>query len=57
VDRLRTEFPDEWTYVERAARGEDPGRMQRLRRAWESALEMGNAFSYNPVFYALGRKR
>ncbi len=57
VERLRTEFPDEWTYVERAARKEDPSRMAHLREAWERALEMGTAFSYNPVFYALGRKR
>ena len=57
VERLRTEFPDEWTYVERAAREKDPALMEHLKRSWEGALEMGIAFSYNPVFYALGRKR
>jgi len=56
VQRLRQEFADEWTYVENAGRGKDPARMRELRDAWERALEMGTALSFNPVFYALGSK-
>lgn len=57
VERLRQEFPDEWSFVERAAAEADAGRMARLRGSWESALDAGTLFSFNPVFYALGRKR
>ncbi len=56
VRRLRQEFPDEWRYVENAGRGTDPERLRGLREAWERALEMGTALSFNPIFYALGRK-
>ncbi len=56
-EQLRTEFPDEWDYVERAAHWRNPIRLARIRESWEKALEMGTMFSYNPVFYALGRKR
>jgi SAM-dependent methyltransferase len=56
TDRLKQEFPDEWGYVERAQRGTDPDHLRGLKRAWEHALEMGTYFSFNPVFYALGRK-
>ncbi len=56
IDRLRMEFPDEWDYVQRAAPDGDPGRMARLKEAWERALDAGVLFSFNPVFYALGRK-
>jgi SAM-dependent methyltransferase len=56
LDRLRQEFPDEWSYVERAAPGADQERMASLLEAWERALEMGTLLSFNPIFYALGRK-
>jgi SAM-dependent methyltransferase len=56
VDRLRVEFTDEWDYVERAARGRDPERLARLKDVWLRSLDEGVLFSYNPVFYALGRK-
>jgi SAM-dependent methyltransferase len=55
IDQLRQEFPDEWDYVERAARNGDPVELERLRTTWEDALEMGTMLSYNPIFYALGR--
>jgi SAM-dependent methyltransferase len=57
LDRLRVEFPDEWDYVQRTAVDADPVRMERLRAAWQRALDEGTMLSYNPIFYALGRKR
>ncbi|MCK5414192.1 MAG: hypothetical protein KAJ35_02290, partial [Thermoplasmata archaeon] len=56
VSRLRQEFPDEWSYVSRAAPEADPDRMGQMREAWERALEMGTLLSFNPIFYALGSK-
>ncbi len=56
VSRLRQEFPDEWSYVSRAAPEADPERMRQMREAWERALEMGTLLSFNPIFYALGSK-
>ena len=56
VERLRLEFEDEWAYVEGAARGRPPGEMTRLRADWEKALDAGTALSFNPIFYAIGRK-
>ena len=56
VDRLRLEFEDEWDYLRRAAHDADPERMHRLRASWERALDEGTILSYNPIFYALGRK-
>ena len=57
TERLREEFPDEWSFVQRATVDADVDSMERLRRAWEDALDAGTMFSFNPVFYALGRKR
>ncbi|NIS12195.1 MAG: class I SAM-dependent methyltransferase, partial [Thermoplasmata archaeon] len=56
VERLREEFHDEWGYLEKAAPDADPERMERIRSAWEEALAAGTAFSYNPIFWAIGRK-
>jgi SAM-dependent methyltransferase len=56
IERLRTEFEEEWGFVRFNARHGEPAEMERLRSVWEKALEMGTMLSYNPIFYALGRK-
>ena len=56
VPRLRQEAEDEWRYVLRAAGDADQERLERIRAAWERALEAGTALSFNPIFYSLGRK-
>jgi ubiquinone/menaquinone biosynthesis C-methylase UbiE len=55
IGKLRQEFPDEWDYVERASPDMPAIERDRLREAWEGALEMGTMLSYNPIFYSLGR--
>jgi SAM-dependent methyltransferase len=55
VARLREEFPDEWGYLVKAAPDADPGRLEEMRRAWEDALAAGTAFSFNPIFWAIGQ--
>jgi SAM-dependent methyltransferase len=56
IDRLREEFRDEWGYLVKAAPDMDPARMERIRTAWEDALEDGTAFSFNPIFWAIGER-
>jgi SAM-dependent methyltransferase len=56
AERLREEFADEWGYLQKAAPDADPVEMERVRAAWERALEEGTAFSYNPIFWAVGRR-
>jgi SAM-dependent methyltransferase len=56
TERLREEFADEWGYLVKAATGADPGALELIRQAWEDALETGTALSFNPIFYALGRR-
>jgi SAM-dependent methyltransferase len=56
IDRSRKEFPDEWDYLIREVDDVAPDRLARIKRAWEGALEMGTFLSYNPIFYAIGRK-
>ncbi len=56
VERLREEFADEWGYLVKAAPDADPGKLERIRTAWKEALTAGTAFSFNPIFWAMGRK-
>ena len=56
TERLREEFHDEWGYLVKAAPEADPVSMERIRVAWEDALSEGTAFSYNPIFWAIGRR-
>ena len=55
--RLRQEYDDEWRYVESTASTASKDELRRLRHAWRGALSKGSLFQYNPIFYALGRKR
>lgn len=57
TERLRTEFHDEWGFFKFNARHADQGELDCLKAVWEDALTMGTMLSYNPIFYALGRKR
>jgi hypothetical protein len=54
AERLKEEFHDEWGYLVKAAPDADPERMERIRISWENALEDGTAFSFNPIFWAIG---
>jgi len=57
AEMLRQQSEQEWTNIERAADGQvDTAALRRGKAAWEEALETGNLFQFNPVFYALGRK-
>lgn len=56
VARLREEFRDEWGYLLKAAPSADPARLEAIRVAWEEALAAGTAFSFNPIFWAIGER-
>jgi SAM-dependent methyltransferase len=56
VPRLREEFADEWSYLVKAAPDAGVAKMERIRQAWEDALARGTALSFNPIFYAMGRR-
>jgi SAM-dependent methyltransferase len=56
VARLREEFRDEWGYLLKAAPGADPAGLEGIRVAWEEALAAGTAFSFNPIFWAIGER-
>lgn len=57
IARLRQEYDDEWRYVESTASTASKDKLRKLRSAWRDALSRGSLFQYNPIFYALGRKR
>ncbi|UCC92706.1 MAG: class I SAM-dependent methyltransferase [Thermoplasmata archaeon] len=56
TDRLREEFRDEWGYLVKAAPHLRPEHLERIKVVWEDALEKGTAFSFNPIFWAIGGK-
>ncbi len=57
ITKLRQEYEDEWRYIESTATTASDDQMRRLREAWREALSARTLFQYNPIFYALGRKR
>jgi SAM-dependent methyltransferase len=59
TEGLRVEVgfhPGVWDILVKAAPDMDPARMVRIRTAWEDALEDGTAFSFNPIFWAIGER-
>jgi len=58
IDKLREETPGEWRYLQMTA---EPGfdsklQLDRVRSAWEKALDERTLFQFNPLFYAVARK-
>jgi SAM-dependent methyltransferase len=54
LERLRQESMDEWNFVKAMSLdGED---LSDLKKNWDSSLEEGTLFQYNPIFYALGSR-
>jgi len=57
LETIRRQSEEEWAGVERAAeRHVDAALLRQGRAAWDGALESGDLFQFNPVFYAIGRK-
>lgn len=57
IDMLRHQSDQEWASIERAAEGHvDAAALRKGKAAWEEALDTGDLFQFNPVFYAFGRK-
>ncbi len=57
LETIRHQSKEEWAGIEKAAkRHVDASQLRRGKAVWESALESGELFQFNPVFYALGRK-
>ena len=57
VERDRDELEGEWRAFEQQARGPSLEAMEALRKDWHDALANGTLLQYNPIFYALGRRR
>lgn len=56
LERLRAEADAEWRSLERSVHGaEEEAELARMKGPWVRALGSGEAFQYNPVFYALAR--
>jgi SAM-dependent methyltransferase len=57
LEMLRHQSKQEWASIERAAeRHVDAIALREGNTVWEEALEAGDLFQFNPIFYALGRK-
>lgn len=57
IERLRKESDDEWQYIEMTVDpNTDPRVLDSARRAWKMALNNGDLFQFNPVFWAIGKK-
>jgi len=57
-EQLKEEADAEWNSLARAVEGRvGIDALDRSRSAWDRALGDGSLFLYNPVFYAIGRKR
>ena len=57
IQMLRNQAEEEWSLIERAAEHcVDSITMNKGKAVWEEALDAGDLFQFNPVFYALGRK-
>lgn len=55
---LRRESKEEWANIARAAEPRaDIATIRKSEAVWESALEAGDLFQFNPIFYALGKKQ
>ena len=57
IEKLRQESEDEWRWLEMTVPADMKEELDRLRPAWERALNDGSLFQFNPTFYALGRKK
>lgn len=53
--QLKEEFEDQKRFI-RALTGQDRAKMERIEKAWKDALDRGELFHYNPIFYALGKR-
>lgn len=57
IERLREESDDEWRHIEMTVNpATDPRVLDSARRAWKMALDNGDLFQFNPVFWAIGKK-
>jgi SAM-dependent methyltransferase len=57
-EQLREEAEAEWRSISKAVGNRvDERTMERARSAWDKALADGSLFLFNPMFYAVGRKR
>ena len=57
LDKLRAESTDEWRYIDMTIPPGTKGpELEKAREAWNSALENGTLFQFNPIFYAFGKK-
>jgi SAM-dependent methyltransferase len=58
IERLRAESEDEWKWVEMTTRmGREGSSLVKARVAWEASLRDRTLFQFNPIFYAVARKR
>jgi len=56
--QMRSEAEAEWLSLSQAVRGRvDEADLERAKTAWDSALADGTLCLFNPVIYAIGRKR
>lgn len=55
IVRLRDESDGEWKYIETTA-AHQGDELECLRREWNSALDDGSLFQFNPIFYAVAQK-
>lgn len=57
-ERMREEAESEWASLVQAVKGRtDEESIKKARSAWDRALTDGSLFLFNPVFYAVGKKR
>lgn len=57
-EKLRLESDDEWQYVKMTAHEKaKKDELDNFRTVWIDALNKGTLFQFNPIFYAIGRKR
>lgn len=57
LEKLRAESEDEMRWLEMTATSDGKGRLSLLKPVWNNALKEGSLFQFNPIFYAIGRKR
>jgi len=59
IDKLKEETPGEWRYLRMTAEPSFDSKLQleKIRSAWDKALNERSLFQFSPVFYALARTR
>ena len=57
LERLRAESEDEMRWLEMTVASAGKEQLHGLRPVWDRALKEGSLFQFNPIFYAIGRKK